>query len=1007
MADKKFGKIKVNTPVSLIIHGGNLLGYNLAKTLIEQGGRAIIVDQYNSRSKKFISELKKLGQADFIDFNGLESLYKSLGRIDYAFYLLNNRLTNQESFTSKDFLEESNYLNATLKAAQKYDAKVALVTTMRLNQELSAYILSSSSSTPLPYSSIELQKYCETLSAEYRDKSKLNTRIIRLGSTIGQGVDEISDPIVSKMVDECIKEMTITIEGEGLDIHYLIDINDAVYGILKLTFSDETDGEVVSLTNNQDYTTLSIAYKLLELNPETAQIKFIPQLQKRPFSLEHYVPAPNAQGFGWTQKVNLETSLIETISTIFPRTGKNITAKPKEIRRSEETIKTEEKSTIIRTPLGEGLEKIGKPAMVISRKIGDSWERFKSNLNPVNISIYLGVLTAVILILNFLLFPIISMVAGGYLTYANSTKALNNLKSFNLQDASDNLSASNEYVRNMTSSFSKLKWAFRLTGQQEFFDATSQLLFSAQYATSGGSDLVSALVPLGEYLEGFTQAVDFQNNIPSGGAEYREKLIELKNNKSRIERGAYDIRLASNLLNNVDTAAFPSFLQDEILQLKDVNNEIYSRLEPAHKIATFLPEILGLDQRARYLVLLQNPAEIRSTGGWLSSYAIISVENGQVREMKVEDVYSMEGQLRIQGKTFPAPNSMQEALDIDTWSMSLSNWDPDLAATSDAAQFFIAQMDPGTTFDGVITIDTEFVKKLLRKWGGVNVVGETEPITAENLDQKIYNLHTEFTPGSTVKATFLANLANETLQRIFSADLEQYSEISEVFIESLNEKHMLVYIKHKDALTYFSSNKWSGLLDSSYSSAPIVVDWNWGANKANAFLVKNHTLSLDILDNENIRYTYELAVENGSSTRIYPQGDYKNYMRIYIPQGASVVQTEGFEGDTDRYNESGYQVVGGWFNVPITSTRVFKITYTVNSAASDQFPVQIGQNSITLPLNIFKQPGTMNDPIKVDITYPESWAAISHEGLVRGVNRLSTQTQLQTDKLFEITWQFK
>src|SRR5690606_26098793 len=144
-------------------------------------------------------------------------------------------------------------------------------------------------------------------------------------------------------------------------------------------------------------------------------------------------------------------------------------------------------------------------------------------------------------------FPIISMLVGGYLTYSNTRSALNNLRALELEKAADNLSSSNEYVRNMTTNFAKLKWAFSITQQNEMFDATSQLLFSAQYATSGGSDLSSALVPLGNYLSSFTQAIDFQTSLPTTGGEYREQLISLRNNRSQIERGAYDIRLASNL----------------------------------------------------------------------------------------------------------------------------------------------------------------------------------------------------------------------------------------------------------------------------------------------------------------------------------------------------------------------------------------------------------------------------------------------------------------------------
>ncbi|MEJ1730823.1 hypothetical protein SMA90_31325, partial [Escherichia coli] len=85
--------------------------------------------------------------------------------------------------------------------------------------------------------------------------------------------------------------------------------------------------------------------------------------------------------------------------------------------------------------------------------------------------------------------------------------------------------------------------------------------------------------------------------------------------------------------------------------------------------------------------------------------------------------------------------------------------------------------------DGVITIDITFFQKLLDKWGGVEVPGEDEIITGQNIYEKVFQMHREFTPGSTQKTTFLANLANEIIKKIFQ---ETYKH-EQLITQKINE----------------------------------------------------------------------------------------------------------------------------------------------------------------------------------------------------------------------------
>jgi hypothetical protein len=76
------------------------------------------------------------------------------------------------------------------------------------------------------------------------------------------------------------------------------------------------------------------------------------------------------------------------------------------------------------------------------------------------------------------------------------------------------------------------------------------------------------------------------------------------------------------------------------------------------KYLSFYQNYLVLNQRRRYLILFQDNGEIRSTGGWISDYAIVAIENGQIRELFVDDVYNAQALLKLKGKTYKTPQPL-------------------------------------------------------------------------------------------------------------------------------------------------------------------------------------------------------------------------------------------------------------------------------------------------------------------------------------------------------------
>ena len=174
----------------------------------------------------------------------------------------------------------------------------------------------------------------------------------------------------------------------------------------------------------------------------------------------------------------------------------------------------------------------------------------------------------------------------------------------------------------------------------------------------------------------------------------------------------------------------------------------------------------------------------------------------------------------------------------------------------------------------------------------------------------------------------------------------------------------------------------------------------------NLYLNKNYNLSINIKDENTIDYTYSISVENTSTSTTYPQGNYVNYQRIYIPSNATVLSVNGMEENKfDTYKESGYKIVGGWFNTPIQSTKTLEVSYRVTRDKNTlTFPLEIDGKNIFFNLDIFKQAGESSHAYKLDLSYPSTWTVTSSGNLNSISSELSSRFELSKDQAFNIIW---
>ena len=105
------------------------------------------------------------------------------------------------------------------------------------------------------------------------------------------------------------------------------------------------------------------------------------------------------------------------------------------------------------------------------------------------------------------------------------------------------------------------------------------------------------------------------------------------------------------------------------------------------------------------------------------------------------------------------------------------------------------------------------------------------------------------------------------------------------------------------------------------------------------------------------------------------------------------------------YKESGFKVLGGWFNTNIRDVNTLEVSYQLKKTQENaSFPIIKNGDNILLTIDLFKQPGEKSHAYTLDITYPSSWNIEEADSLNAIQNQLSSRFELNKDTSFEIIW---
>ncbi len=422
-------------------------------------------------------------------------------------------------------------------------------------------------------------------------------------------------------------------------------------------------------------------------------------------------------------------------------------------------------------------------------------------------------------------------------------------------------------------------------------------------------------------------------------------------------------------------------------------------------IDTF-PDMLGFNQKRKYLILFQNNMELRPGGGFIGSYATVEIHNGKTDKLEIHDVYDADGKLSVH---IEPPFALRRYLGVRHWFLRDSNFNVDFVANAQKAIDFL-ELETGEKVDGVIAIDTDFLKSLISVFGPVYIPDFKETITSDNF-YLATETHAEknFFPGSSQKRDFIRALYNALEIKIL--EKIPFSLLAQKISESIKQKHLLIAFPQKEIQAIFTVNNLSGSLsDNRQKEENKFMDFlgineaNLGANKANFYLRRNIEQKVIIEENGNALETINIIYENTSSKESPFGGDYKNYLRFILPENA-LLQTVEVNGikiataeaitqvneytkkgflpppqlEVEKSLEEGKTIYGFLTIIPMSTSQKISITYLLPNVINPAKPV------MGYDLRLFKQPGTGSDPYSFSMIYPKAFKSIQIPHLMSDV----------------------
>src|SRR3989344_5855265 len=539
------------------------------------------------------------------------------------------------------------------------------------------------------------------------------------------------------------------------------------------------------------------------------------------------------------------------------------------------------------------------------------------------------------------------------------------LQEKNLSQATESLNLAETELKVVSRRYNLVGWLKVVPGLGIYVSDGRHGLNAAMAGAAAGKTVLDSIAPYADVL-GFSGQSPEATELNIDSAE--EKIIFILETLDKIapqlDGVSSDLQRAQQELGRINPRHYPPSIRTKIASLQSSlvsSGEVLKNIKP---LLAFLPKLLVQAETQTYLLIFQNDAEIRGSGGFLTAYAILETFRGKITPVLSQDIYELDNKF---GKRLPAPEPIKKYLPlVYNFHLRDMNLSPDFTVSMDTFLPNYKEVAQYKDFNGVIAMDTQIVVDLLKILGPVGVADwgryDAEIIEECNCPQVVYKMEDYATrPTYYIKANrkgMIGPLMHSILLNVMNSPKKLWPQFMEIGLKNINAKHLMFYFPDDPAMQQAADAfNASGRVKEFEADYFYLNDTNFAGAKSNLYVTQDIDQAIEVASDGTITKTVTITYTNPEppddcnleSGGLCLNGLLRDWVRLYVPEGSQLVEVLGSGIEATVNKELGKTVLEAFIELRPESRTKLIYKYTLPFKKSGDYR-----------LLIQKQPGAKN-----------------------------------------------
>lgn len=440
----------------------------------------------------------------------------------------------------------------------------------------------------------------------------------------------------------------------------------------------------------------------------------------------------------------------------------------------------------------------------------------------------------------------------------------------------------------------------------------------------------------------------------------------------------------------------------------------------AEDISTFVKYLLGSDHR--FLLVSQNNAELRPSGGFMGSFGLLKIGPSGLKLESYSDIYT------LPKDTLNLPKPAGARMGGKYFRIQDANWWLDFPTSATTIlKLYDHLSPPQPQVDGVIAIDLITIKTLLGEFGPITLQEYGKTITSQNMIQTlVVMVEQDLVSTGQHRKDVLQRLSEELLHRMLNILPTELVPTGQLAIDLANQKRIQLFLRDANVQQTAVRVGWAGAIDAPKDTTDLLAVDNavvW-PSKMNIGVHKtiDYQVSLSADGSAQTELTLHYAKDARRLLQVQRQW-FGNYLRVYRPSGTTLTgwtSKRSMKPDqpTQQQAEVKPKMVTDALGIPAITAGFGLLpgetrTETYQGAVPNAVTTASGANQLHYRLLIVKQPDLEENQTTVTVTIPSGWTIAGTNAWQRAAGtvlpvtasagKVTLSTPLAADTILDIT----